>query len=318
MKKKENLIKKVKHLLNKIGAPKRLHRFGPKIYELWQHVFALFVRSNCHLSYRRTSNFLKSLGFKVASKSTLQRYSAKLKLGFWQQLFNLTISKCSKIVSIDGTGLSKSKPSQHYIQRIDGYQKFSKGFHFSIIVDDKSKIVSLRIRKRYSHDIKDAKYLAKRMPFKPKIILMDKGYDSEKLHRYFVKNDIWSIAPVKKNWAKGQLRKKLKENFPKEIYCKRNRVESVFHALKQKYGSSVSSKKIESARSEVYCRAILHNISFIINRLLGHTQRNKKLYITSKTTKEYNMKNMQSSPKLILAKTLFQFFEVVINGKRDS
>jgi len=260
MEKKNKLINKVKHLLRKCGMPRFLHHFGPKMYKLWQHVFALFVKAECQFSYRRTTNFLRNLGFKVATKSTLQRYSSKLHLPFWQKMFYKTISKISNIVSIDGTGLERTKASEHYIHRIDAKRPFYKGYHLSIIVGEDSKILNLRIRKRYSHDIKDVKYLTKRLLKKPKIILMDKGYDSEKVHRYFASQNIWSIAPVKKNWAKGQLRKKLKDNFPQKLYNKRSRVESIFHALKQKFGSSVSSKLVVSARTEIYCRAILHNI----------------------------------------------------------
>lgn len=260
MKRKRGLIHKVKHLLCKIRAPKRLHRFGPKIYELWHHVFALFVKANCCLSYRRTTAFLRGLGFKVATKSTLQRYAAKLRLPFWQNLFNETVSKSNEVVIMDGTGLERTKASHHYIKRIDGKIHFSKGYHFSIIVGENSRILSLRIRKRYSHDMKDARYLAKRLPNKPRIILMDKGYDSEKLHQYFAEQNIWSIAPVRKNWAKGQLRKKLKDNFPQKLYNKRSRVESIFHAFKQKFGASLSSKHIAPARTEIYCKSILHNL----------------------------------------------------------
>ena len=50
---------------------------------------------------------------------------------------------------------------------------------------------------------------------------MDKGYDSEELHRYFASQNIQSIAPVRKNWARGQLRRKLKDNFPQKLYNKR-------------------------------------------------------------------------------------------------
>lgn len=239
----------------------------------------MFVKANCGLSYRRTTYFLRSLGFKVATKSTLQRYAAKIRLPFWQRLFNETISRKNKIVSIDGTGLEKTKASHHYIKRIDRVRRYSRGFHFGIIVGEDSKILSLRIRKRYTHDMKDVRYLAKRLPNKPKIILMDKGYDSEKLHKYFAEQNIWSVAPVKKNWAKGQLRKKLKDNFPKKLYHKRNRVESIFHAFKQKFGASVSSKNIYPARSEIYCKAILCNIALRINQLLGHTLRKRRINI---------------------------------------
>ena len=271
MKQENKLINKVKCLLKKCKAPKYLHYFGPKIYELWQHVFALFVKAECQFSYRRTTKFLRILGFKVATKSTLQRYGNKLLLPFWQRLFQQTVSKVSDIVSVDGTGLERTKASEHYIRRIDAKRPFYKGYHLSFIVGEDSRILSLRLRKKYTHDIVDIKYLAKRLSRKPKIIVMDKAYDSEKLHRYFASQNIWSIAPVKKNWRKGQLRKKLKNNFPTKIYHKRNMVESVFHAFKQKFGSSVSSKKIGPARTEIYCKTILHNLFLRIIQVLGHT-----------------------------------------------
>lgn len=271
MKQKVKLVNKVKHLLNKCSVPRFLHHFGPKMYETWQHVFALFIKQYCQLSYRRTSFLLRSMGLKVATKSTLQRYAAKLKLPFWQKMFQQTISQVGKIVSIDGTGLERTKASEHYIRRIDAKRPFCKGYHLSIIVGEKSKILGLRIRQKYCHDIKDVKYLTKRLLKKPKIILLDKGYDSEKLHRYFAMQNIRSIAPVKKNWAKGQIRKELKNNFPQKLYNKRSRVESIFHALKQKFGSSVNSKLIAPARTEIYCRAILHNIFLRIIQVLGQT-----------------------------------------------
>ena len=279
MKKKTQLIQKVKHLLRKIKAPKYLHYFGPKMYQLWQHVFALFVKAECQLSYRRITKLLRSLGFHVASKSTLQRYAKKLKIYFWKTLFKQTISKISKIVCLDGTGLSKTKASDHYIHRIDGKRPFCKGYHLSILVGEDSKILNLRIRKKYCHDMKDVKYLLKNLPNKPEIVLMDKGYDSEKLHRYFAMQNIWSIAPVRKNWRKGQFRKKLKNDFPQKLYNKRSRVESIFHALNQKYGNSVSSMNISCARTEIYCRAILHNLSLKIIKVLGQTRILSNFYI---------------------------------------
>ena len=260
MKKKIELIQKVKHLLYKIKAPKRLHRFGPKLYELWQHVFALFVKAECKFSYRRTTLFLRNLGFKVATKSTLQRYASKLKIPFWRSMFNLTIGNCSSIFSIDGTGLEKTRISQHYIKRIDSDYKFSKGFHFSIVVDNKSKIQGLRIRKNYGSDVKDIKLLYRNLINKPKIILMDKGYDAEWIHELFESAGIRSIAPTRKNARRGFYRKKLIKDFPKKLYGKRNMVESIFHAFKQKYGSNIYSRNITSVRSEIYCKAILHNL----------------------------------------------------------
>lgn len=116
MKRKESLINKVKDLLKRAKLPKRLHRFGPKTYFLWQHVFALFIKANCDLSFRRTTKLLRSLGFIVGTKSTLQRYANKLNLPFWQKILLKTINGFSKIVSVDATGLSKLVASEHYIK----------------------------------------------------------------------------------------------------------------------------------------------------------------------------------------------------------
>ena len=76
---------------------------------------------------------------------------------------------------MDGTGLEKSKVSQHYIKRIDGNRQYIKAFHFGIIVGENSKILSLRIRRRFTHDITDARYLAKGCPANQKLFSWTKG-----------------------------------------------------------------------------------------------------------------------------------------------
>ena len=276
MKKKAKLINKVKHLLRKANAPRFLHHYGPKTYELWQHVFALFVRECCQLSHRRTTQFLRDLGFTVATKSTLQRYASKLSLPFWQTLLKGTIKRITSIGAIDGTGLERSKTSWHYINRVEGYQR-RPGFYLSILSTMNNKIISLRIRSKLSHDTKDVKYLWRNASKKPKIILMDKGYDAEWIHEFFEDQGVKSIAPLRKGARRGFYRRKLMTNFPQKLYNKRSIVESTFHALKQKFGANISSKLICSARTEVYCRAILHNIFLRITQVLGQTSKINKV-----------------------------------------
>ena len=270
MKTKAELVNKVKCLLNKTGMPLFLHRFGPKTYELWQHVFALFVKSYCQLSYRRTTKFLRSLGFKTATKSTLQRYAAKLGLPFWQAILSKTVGRVCGVGAVDGTGMGRTNVSWHYIKRIDGVMP-KIGYKLSILAS-KNKLLSLRIRAKPAHDIKDAKYLLNRATKLPNTLVMDKGYDAEWLHEHCHNKSIRSIAPIR-NWnnTRGHHRKKLAKHFPQKTYNKRSRIESTFHALKQKFGANISSKHIGPARTEAYCRAILHNISSAINKVLGHS-----------------------------------------------
>ena len=270
MSKQNKLVNKVKQLLKKIGAPRFLHHFGPKMYELWHHVFGLFVKSYCQLSYRDTTYLLRSLGFTVATKSTLQRYAAKLGLPFWQSVLRLTIGRISSIGAIDGTGMERTNPSHHYTKRIDGY-RHKKGFHLSVL-SSMNKVISLRLRSRQANDIRDVKYLWSKASKRPKTMLMDKGYDAEWLHVYFKQRGILSIAPVRKGARRGFHRKKLRDNFPQLLYNKRSRAESLFHALKQKYGSAIRSKLMATARTEAYIRAILHNIKMLLNQVLGQSR----------------------------------------------
>ena len=265
MKRQTKLVNKVKHLLRKTNAPRWLHHYGPKTYELWQHIFALFVKEYCQLSYRRTTWFLRDLGCKTATKSTLQRYAAKLDIPFWKTMLNQTLGRLSRIGAIDGTGLDKTNACWHYIKRIDGKPK--QGYKLSIL-SAKNKIISLRLRAKPAHDIKDVKYLLNNAKKHPSTLGMDRAYDAEWLHKYCNNRlGIRSIAPIRKNSFKGYFRKRLRNNFPQKLYNKRSRIESTFHALKQKFGASISSKRISVARTQIYCRVILHNIFMCFWRL---------------------------------------------------
>ena len=268
MKEENKLVNKVKRLLRKAEMPRFLHHFGPKMYELWQHVFALFFKTECRLSYRRTETLLKNLGFIVATKSTIQRYAAKLDLPFWQILLNKTTSSVLSLAAIDGTCLERTNASWHYIKRINGRPP-RLGYKLSIL-STRKKIICIRLRAKPAHDIKDVKYILSKAKLKPKTLLMDKGYDAEWLHKYCHRNGINSIAPVRKGFSRGFHRKRLFAKFPQKLYNKRSSiVESMFHALKQKFGATISSKHIGPARTEVYCRAILHNVFLIILQDLG-------------------------------------------------
>ena len=268
---KNGLVQKVKYLLRKARMPRFLHYFGPKTYELWNHVFALFIKESCRLSYRRTTQFCRSLGFLVATKSTLQRYAAKLKLPFWQHILSLTVGKINAFASIDGTGLERTSPSWHYIKRIDGKMPRT-GYKLSMFSTTKHKIISLRLRAKPAHDIKDVMYLLGRAKQCPPTLLMDKGYDAEWLHEACQQKGIRSIIPPRKNTKRGKNRKKLARKFPQKKYNKRSNIESTFHALKTKFGSSVSSKHIETARTQIHIRAILHNITLKTLQVLGHSR----------------------------------------------
>ena len=270
MKTKQRLIHKVKRLIRRAGLPRWLHHFGPKKYEFWQHAVAYIIKQECKLGYRRVTRILRWLDHDCPCPSALCMSFNKLPISIWQKLLSITTNTNPNIIAIDGSGMSRPLPSPYYYRRIDKPYPVEIPLKLSISVDTKSKkIQSLRLRARRAHDIKDAKYLIKRLPFKPKKIVADKGYDAEWLHRICHSFGIKAVIPMrdygtKKIYRGKSFRKISNKNFNLRTYHRREMVESVFSAIKRKFGSSVSSVKFSAQRAEMYCRAITHNIFYFL------------------------------------------------------
>ena len=264
MKKQERLINKIKHLLRKIGCPRWLHHFGPKKYLSRQHVLGLFIKEVFRLSYRRAIKFLDEFYNFKPHWTTLQKFRKRMPLSFWQRLLAYTVEGPVDVAAIDGTSLQRSNPSTHYIKRIDRTDNISVPIYLNVMVDVvRRKFIAVRHHTKKSGEVKDVKYLVDQVMEEIELILMDKAYDSEKLHRYLRSIGIFSVAPVKKNWAKGQLRKQLKECFDYALYWQRNLVECLFSAFKRLFGHNLRSFSARNQRAEIYLRMIAYNLGAI-------------------------------------------------------
>jgi len=260
MTKEVKLVKKLKRLLKRLGCPRWLHHFGPKKYELSHHLAALLIRSFCKLSYRRVAKLLDLFGMVCPSKSALQYTAKKIPSYLWNKALEATSGIKHHIIAIDGTGLSRSNPSYYYLRRIDG--KIPKiPVKLSVALDTRTKkFCAVKTRVLPAHDIKDAEYLLDKS--NPDIGVLDKGYQSESLYRFAYNKDILLMIPQKKNAKRGFYRKKMGKLFRIRTYHRREVVESGFHSLKSKFGSSISSKNAKTIRAEVYGRLLCHNLFF--------------------------------------------------------
>jgi transposase len=166
--------------------------------------------------------------------------------------------------------MSRTLPSPYYYWRIDKPYPVEIPLKLSIIVDTKTKkILALRLRATRAHDIKDAKYLLKRSP-QAKWLVADKGYDANWLHKYCAEQGITACIPMRHTGRcrnkNHTLRRKNQKYLHHKRYYRREMVESVFKAIKTKFGASIASHKISAQRAEAYCRAIAHNIILRILR----------------------------------------------------
>ena len=272
MEKESKLVKKVRRLVRRAGLPQWLHRFGPKKYELWNHVLALLVRELFRMSYRRVVSTLKLLGFLCASKSAIQATAKKLPVSLWQQLLAATLTTgFVSVAAIDGTGFSRTSPSLYYIRRIGGV--FAKRFvKVSILADTRrKKVLSAVVRLLPAHDVRDVPKLLRQTPCQHKTLVADKGYDSEKIHELCYEKNIQTMIPSRKRCKKGFYRHKMLKKFRTQTYRRREIIESIFSSIKRKFGSTVQCCRARTVRAQIFCRLILHNTKINKNQDSGQS-----------------------------------------------
>ena len=259
MVKEEKLVKKVSSLLRKINCPRYLHHFGPKKYKFMQHAVALLLKEVLRLSFRRVSKILILLGIEVPSYSALCKSRKRIPFWIWNSLLKQTAGISSGQIAIDGTGFSRTNPSFHYLRRIDG--KAPRGYaKLSALFDiPNRKFTDLKIRSKPRHDMMDALPLLKKNR-DIKVFFGDSAYDAEALHEYCYWHKIQTIIKPKKNTKHGAFRKLQMKNYSEEEYHQRSLVECGFSCLKRKYGGVILARKSKGIKTEIYCKAIAHNI----------------------------------------------------------
>jgi len=276
MKKKETLKDKAKRLWKAAGLPKFLNKYGPKNTPGWM----IFL---CHLEYtthapawRRAAGFMVDYHKKSRHFTTWQKAIQKWPQGVWNALAQASAGEeeC-EVAAIDGTGMSRANPSQHYIKRITGY-KAARPTQTLVMIDVKRrKFLSWRFRAKPRGEKCDVPYLIRHSPILPELILMDKGFDSQPLHEWLRDEGIWSVAPVKRGCKHGRYRKQLRDCFDWNLYWQRSMVESLIGAVKRLFGSHIRARNARNQRAETNSKFIAYNIgaktthNFLLSRSHG-------------------------------------------------
>lgn len=261
-------------LCHKLMLPLHYNHKGPKIFTNYQRIalIILYVRSKKSLI-----DFLKEfIETKWISWLGLKEIPGKSTLNDWMKIFDLDIirkllskqveDEKPKILAIDATGFDSWQRSRHYERRIgEEHMPYAKA---DILIDTKTLLVHdwvLRIKPR--HDILGAETIIKRIKHKNILILGDKGYDSEPLHKLTIKTGNLFFAPVrnKRKIPKGFNRKRCSNG--NEAYPLRNTVESTIHAIKS-LKRELRSKLHYNKKREFGWMVILFNMKRIIKNLV--------------------------------------------------
>jgi len=255
-------------------------KYSKRVYNQHQLRVLVLLKEYISTDYRDfvelidlMSNIKEKLDLdKVPHYTTLQKFVFRIP----SSLFNLILSKTLKlfyshgenasITAIDATGFTSSYASHYYSRRTG---KLRRSFlKTSIAVDtDKKVILGWKISQKTDHDVKHAKALIRQSnkSRKSECYVLDKGYDSEKIHvliREEIKAD--SIIPVRKRKRKkvrGKYRRKLYLNFDKIKYNKRNIAETTFSVVKRKFGEVLRARKFYNQVKEIKIKLIVYNIN---------------------------------------------------------
>ena len=174
----------------------------------------------------------------IPGKSTLHDWFKKWNVSWIRNVLATTVAKEKpKILAIDATGFDSWARSRHYNKRLRDFKVRMPHLPYNkvdLIVDTKTKLIyDFVLRTKPRHDVIGAKTIIKRFKFKETLILADRGYDCESLHKLVIRSGNIMYAPVrdfKVKKPKGKNRQRCVNKH--EQYGQRSIVESVNFSLK--------------------------------------------------------------------------------------
>jgi hypothetical protein len=210
--------------------------------------------------------------------STLCKFSKRVPSTVLNQLFRKACSFMTKwknttsVVAIDSSGFTPDSASTYYSVRT-GKTRHDY-LKTTISVDsDHISLLAFHITKSRRHDSQIAPIVlrASNRVKKSRCYVMDKGYDSERIHRLIHEDlESQSMIPIRDwhaSYVSGKYRQVMANSFDTKTYGRRNLAETVFSLLKRLFGETIYSRSYRQQVKEIKLKCIIFSIDrFIKNQ----------------------------------------------------
>ena len=199
--------------------------------------------------------------------TTLQKAAARIS----ERTLHVAFGRFIRIISpgkifagADATGFENRHAAPYYTYRCNIRHSFTK---CSAGSDMKSQLICAVVIQHHpvSHDIKHfPKLFSQMLDVTPmSTMVLDKGYDSESIHKTIRDENIISMIPVRGEntigSTKGKYRKQMRREFDVIIYSQRNKTETIFSVVKRRFGSELDSHNDVMKTKELLYRVLAYN-----------------------------------------------------------
>jgi transposase len=262
-------------------------KYSKKIYTQHQLLVLVLFKDYRNQHYRE---FIEDVGdmegvqeildlSEIPHFTTLQKFLCRIKTLFLRIAFRKTVNlfyssdENIPITAIDSSGFTSGYCSHYFSERTGKLRK-----HFlktSISVDtDQQVITGFVASKSRVHDTRHAEKLLRQChkTRKSDCYVMDRGYDSEAIHR-LIREDLHanSVIPVR-SWKneviRGTYRQEMARQFNDTIYPRRQLVENKFSVLKRRFSGDLKARRFLIQMKEIANKMIVCNIHRFLQFLI--------------------------------------------------
>ncbi len=281
-------------LCKRAGIKKYSSKYSNRLFTNYQHIVLLILKQKSCAGYEcfieeelaEWPHVVEAIGLKsIPSPDTLNKFAKRIK----QTVLELVLLQATARTGIkklvlgqDGTGFKARKISHYYVFRLEYFQrknkknkgrpskkrKKKKYIYVQIMVELRTQLpIAVLITRKPADDYNKFEPVARKvikLGKSIKIVILDKGYDAEKVHE-FIREVLGadSIIPARNEdvpvyKTSGKYRKLMKRGYSKKKYHQRSKNETVNSVVKRKWGDGTLALDWRLQNKEILFRLLLY------------------------------------------------------------